>query len=91
MINWKVYVLESLTSGKHYVGMSRDVTRRLKEHNAGKGKFTSGHRPWKLIYCEEAGEIESARNREKYLKSSAGRKFLEKKITDETQSSPPDR
>jgi len=49
---WSVYVLKSLSSGKHYVGMAMNVENRFNEHNAGKSKFTSGHRPWKLIYSE---------------------------------------
>ncbi|MBS1489132.1 MAG: hypothetical protein JSS93_01255 [Bacteroidetes bacterium] len=32
--------------------MTQDLQRRVAEHNAGKAKFTSAHRPWKLIYSE---------------------------------------
>jgi putative endonuclease len=62
--------------------MSRDVQKRLREHNPGKSKYTSGHRPWKLIYIEEAGTSLNARKREKYFKSAAGKKHLHK-ISDE--------
>ncbi|MDW8331565.1 MAG: GIY-YIG nuclease family protein [Cyclobacteriaceae bacterium] len=77
---WVVYVLQSLKSGKYYVGMSSDVSRRLEEHNSGKSKYTSGHRPWKLVYTEQAGSAIEARKREKYLKSAAGKRFLKAKI-----------
>jgi putative endonuclease len=60
--------------------MTEDLERRLKEHNAGKSKFTSGHRPWELIYFEEAETAPEARIREKYLKSAAGKRFLLKNI-----------
>jgi len=71
-----VYVIESLTDGTRYKGMAIDPTIRLNEHNAGKNRFTKGHRPWKLIYTEEHEDWKSARLREVYLKSSAGRKWL---------------
>ena len=79
-IMWTVYVLRSLKSGKHYVGMSQDVKRRLMEHNSGKSKFTSGHMPWKIIYCEEFSNSMEAREREKYFKSAAGKKYLQQKV-----------
>ena len=83
VMSWKVYVLESLRSGVRYVGISEDLNRRLKEHNSGKTKFTSGHMPWELLYQEETEDAASARAREKYLKSAAGRRFLDKKLNRE--------
>jgi len=43
-----IYVLRSLKSKIYYVGMTKDVKTRIKEHNTGKTKFTKGHRPWEL-------------------------------------------
>ena len=73
-----VYVLSSEATGLLYVGMTKDVDNRLREHNAGKSKFTKGHRPWKLIYTELHENYESGRKREKYLKSAAGKRWLKK-------------
>lgn len=64
---YSVYVLRSLSSGKHYVGMATEVEDRLKEHNRSKSRFTKGHVPWDLLYVEEVGSAEMARKREKYL------------------------
>jgi len=36
--------------------------------------------PWKLVYKEEYDSIVDARKREKYFKSAAGRRFLEKNM-----------
>jgi predicted GIY-YIG superfamily endonuclease len=58
--------------------MTKDLENRIKEHNAGKTKFPKGHRPWELIYKEEADDFEAGRKREKYLKSSTGKKWLRK-------------
>jgi predicted GIY-YIG superfamily endonuclease len=64
-----------------YVGMSRDVDRRLREHNSGRSKYTSGHIPWIVIYTERYEGTAEARSREKYLKTSAGRRYLKKKFS----------
>ena len=58
--------------------MTKEVKKRLKEHNSGKSKYTKGHCPWILIYEEESEDWESGRKREKYLKSAAGKRWLEK-------------
>ncbi|MCX8019119.1 MAG: GIY-YIG nuclease family protein [Chitinophagaceae bacterium] len=73
-----VYVIESLADTTWYVGMARDVNNRLKEHNKGKNRFTKGHRPWKIIYTEAFPDWKSARQKEKYLKTAAGKKWLKK-------------
>jgi len=44
-----VYVIESLQDTTWYTGMALDAGRRLAEHNAGKNRFTKGHRPGKLF------------------------------------------
>jgi putative endonuclease len=76
--NYFVYVLSSMTTDKHYVGMSADPQIRLKQHNAGQSKFTKAFRPWKLVYSEFAGNREAARKLEKYYKTGAGRIRMKK-------------
>ena len=73
-----VYVIESVSDQTWYTGMALNPERRLAEHNAGKNRFTKGHRPWKNIYLEEHENWQQARMREKYLKSAAGKKWLKK-------------
>ena len=68
-----VYVIES--EGVQYVGMTTDLVRRLKEHNAGKNKSTKSKKSWKVIYTESFIDAKEARAREKYFKSAAGRRF----------------
>ena len=59
-----VYVIESLQDETWYTGIAIDAVARLKEHNAGKNRFTKGHRPWKIIYAETQSDWMSARQRE---------------------------
>ena len=58
--------------------MATNVQKRLNEHNAGKSKYTSSFIPWELIYTEQIGNSQECRKREKYFKSTAGKKFLYK-------------
>ncbi|BCX15648.1 MAG: hypothetical protein KatS3mg097_540 [Candidatus Parcubacteria bacterium] len=69
-MNYYVYVLRSLKTGKHYIGISKNPEKRLKEHNKGDSKFTKGHRPWVLVYKEFVGNRLKARVKEKELKRS---------------------
>ena len=79
MSNYTVYLLKSKTTGKHYTGQTEDLERRLKEHNAGLlGKSTKGKGPWDVIYKEEYKTRSEAMEREKYLKTGAGRDYLKK-------------
>jgi len=71
-----VYVMESLTDKKWYTGIALNAENRLKEHNSGKNRFTKGHMPWKIIYTETCTNWQEARSREKYLKSAAGKRWL---------------
>jgi predicted GIY-YIG superfamily endonuclease len=59
-----------------YVGIAKNAEVRLKEHNGGKNRYTKGLRPWIIIYRELYPDWESARKREKYLKSGVGKEFL---------------
>ncbi len=63
--------------------MALDPLKRLDEHNNGKNRFTKGHRPWKIIYTEPHPDWANARQREKYLKSAAGKKWLAKTLNQE--------
>ena len=65
-------MLRSIPAGRHYIGMSSDVERRLHEHNTKKGRWTSRFQPWELVALEEFGSRSEATTREYFLKSRAG-------------------
>lgn len=56
-----IYALKSEVNGILYVGFTKDIDRRVKEHNSGKTKFTKGYLPRKLVYTETAYSRETAR------------------------------
>ena len=75
-----VYVLYSDGFDKHYVGLSENVDKRLKEHNEGQNKSTKPYIPWRVVHLEEYKTRNEARTREKYLKSASGRRWRKKNI-----------
>jgi putative endonuclease len=77
-----VYVLKSPNTDKLYKGQTDDLSKRLKQHNSGKVKFTKAYIPWEIIYFEELSTREEAVVREKFLKSGIGREFLKKKFSE---------
>lgn len=77
-IMFTVYVLRSLKSGKRYVGStSKPADVRLEEHHSGTNYWTRMHRPFKIIRTEQYKNGTEARQRERFLKSGQGRKFLD--------------
>ena len=71
-----IYVLLSEKDRRSYVGSTINLERRVREHNSGKCRSTIHRMPLKLVYSEEFDTISGARQREMYLKTSAGRKEL---------------
>jgi putative endonuclease len=71
-----VYILFSDDYRRTYVGQTDDRERRLKEHNAGKVRSTKPNRPWNMIYSEACASKEKTLKREKWFKSTSGRKKI---------------
>ncbi len=83
-----VYVIYSISRGTRYVGSAEDVVQRVSEHNAGRCRYTSGRRPWELIYTEEYSARSDAMRRERFLKSGQGREFLRQILKSYAGSAP---
>ncbi|MFZ5391034.1 MAG: GIY-YIG nuclease family protein, partial [Patescibacteria group bacterium] len=74
------YVLQSLKDNNNYIGYTKDLVKRVKEHKLGLNFSTSWRRPFKLIYYEACLNEQDAKHREIYLKNTAGRRFLAKQL-----------
>ncbi len=77
---YSIYAIKSKTRNYIYVGLTNNIERRLKDHNAGFNKTTKPYRPFELIYRENYNTRIEAREREKYLKTGYGKEFLKKLI-----------
>lgn len=75
-----IYILKSLNFPKTYTGHTHDLINRLRQHNNGYSKFTNKYKPWEIIHSEVCDNSIRARVREKYLKSSSGRRWIKKNI-----------
>lgn len=64
-----VYILASRPHGTLYVGVTRDLVRRVWEHaHADQAGFTKAHGVNRLVYFEAFEDVEQAIAREKQLK-----------------------
>lgn len=85
-----VYVLQSEKDGNFYVGFTCNLERRIKEHNKGENQSTSSRRPFRLIYYEVCLDGRDAVSREKYLKSSWGKRYIKNRIRNCMKKTPLD-
>ena len=75
-----VYILESNTKGRFYIGQTINIKERLHKHNSGYVKSTKPYIPWKLIYTESFNKRSESMKREKQIKSWKSRAKIEKLI-----------
>ena len=73
-----VYILLNEAKTRTYTGVTNDIEKRLKEHNAGKVKSSRPYRPYKIIYTEPFKTLSEARQKERFYKSTTGRRRLNK-------------
>lgn len=71
-----VYILHNKQKNFIYVGYSKNLKQRIKQHNSGKSKSTKAYKPLKLIFYEAYPTKSDAKRREKYLKSNKGKTTL---------------
>ncbi len=72
MGNYHVYILQSEVDQGYYVGYTKNLMRRLDEHNSGRTKSLKHRLPLALIYSESYSNKESAKARELQIKSWKG-------------------
>lgn len=73
-----VYVLQS---DQHlYFGVTRDLKKRVTQHNSGKSPSTKRYIPWTIIFYEAYNNTYDARRREKYFKTSQGKQAIKRML-----------
>jgi putative endonuclease len=68
-----VYILQSSKDGELYIGCTRDLKKRIKEHNDGLVFSTKLKKPYKIVHYEAFLNKKDAFIREKWLKTGWGR------------------
>ncbi len=77
-----VYVIQHTLTKEKYIGYTKDLAKRLINHNAGGTKSTSRKSgTWALIYAEAYREQTDAQSRERRLKNhGSGKRELFKRL-----------
>lgn len=80
MAKYYVYVLRSLSDRQFYVGLTNNLPLRLQKHNAGFVTSTKARAPFELVYWEGCLDRGDAAQREQYLKSAWGKRYLKTRL-----------
>ena len=75
-----VYILFSLKDLEFYTGFTENLKRRFSQHASGNVESTKNRRPLKLVYYEAYLLKEDAEAREKYLKTSDGKRDIKRQL-----------
>ena len=77
-----VYILRSEETGKLYAGFSNDLKSRIKQHFSKDVHSTKRMGTLKLIFYEAFISERDARRREKYFKTTKGKRTLKLMLKD---------
>ncbi len=75
-----IYILRSEHDNNFYVGYTHDLDQRLQDHVNGNVTATKNRRPLKLVYFEACLNQQDATHREKYLKTSWGKRYIKTRL-----------
>ncbi len=84
-MSYHVYIIRSIPKRTLYVGCTRDVEKRLRQHNAGYNRSTAPHRPFELVHVENHDSLSGARRREWQLKSTPAGGKEKRRLAGEAQ------
>jgi putative endonuclease len=71
-----LYLIESKTYDKYYVGQTSDLEDRLQRHNENRCKYTKSKGPWDLIEYKMFRTRSEAMKEEKRLKKTKNREYV---------------
>ena len=76
-----VYLLQSIPfPHRRYIGITEDLEKRLRAHNAGQSTHTARFRPWKVVVAIQFEDDARADEFERYLKSGSGNAFAHRRL-----------
>lgn len=71
-----LYILINAGRNRTYTGVTKNVSQRLREHNAGKVKSSRPYRPYTIFHTESFLTLPEALEKEKFYKSTTGRRRI---------------
>ena len=82
------YILQSKKDKNFYTGYTNNLKKRFDEHNSGKVASTKNRIPFDLVYYEACSNQQDATHREKYLKTSWGKRYIKTRLKNYLTGSP---
>ena len=76
-----VYVLQSELDNRFYTGFTKNLEKRVEEHNSGISRSTKGRIPLKVVYYEFCLNLKDATKRERYLKTTWGKRYIKNRVS----------
>lgn len=74
------YILKSSRSDLFYTGYTKDLRKRIEEHNSGLSFASKPYAPFKLVFYAAFETEKMAKDFELYLKSGSGKAFTNKRL-----------
>ncbi len=74
------YILQSLKSGRYYIGHTQNIEERLFRHNSGMVKATRSKGPWQIVYTKTFLNKMESNQYELYIKAQKSKIFIERLI-----------
>ncbi|MBU0549586.1 MAG: GIY-YIG nuclease family protein [Candidatus Omnitrophica bacterium] len=76
-----IYILLSkIDTRRYYIGITQNLRKRLKEHNASQSGYSKRYAPWEVETYTVFRNKALAEAFEDYLKSGSGNAFLKKRL-----------
>jgi len=73
-----VYILQSHTTNRYYIGQTQNLDERLAYHNANYSKSLKHRGPWRIVHHEEFDSRAEAVRRERQIKSWKDRDMIQR-------------
>jgi putative endonuclease len=76
-----LYILQSTTTKRYYIGQTQEVQTRLAYHTANFSKSLKNRGPWELVHREQYATRSEAIRRESQIKSWKDRDMIERLVS----------
>ena len=76
LMTYTVYILQSVTTRRFYVGQTYDLEKRLQEHNSELAGHTRKEQPWQVVWHQVVQTRSEALSLEKKIKKRGAQRFL---------------
>jgi len=72
-----IYILQSVSTGRFYVGQTYDLDKRFAQHNSELAGHTLKEQPWKIVWHITVETRREAMAIERKIKSRGAQRYLQ--------------